>query len=93
MHVLAIVALLGGAGYGFENDWKIAKGYKSYQECRAENRWWTEELDTWNGHSFIRPCADMTLQMTSDASKAGWVRLVQTTRHNVYGQSRKGRNT
>ncbi len=30
MHVLAIVALSGGAGYVFENDWKIATGYKSY---------------------------------------------------------------
>ena len=37
MQVIAIVALLGGMGYGFENDWKIAKGYKSYNECRAEN--------------------------------------------------------
>ena len=24
MQVIAIVALLGGMGYGFENDWKIA---------------------------------------------------------------------
>ena len=31
MHIVAIVALLGGMGYGFENDWKIAKGYKSYE--------------------------------------------------------------
>ena len=31
MQVLAIVALLGGMGYGMDNDWKIAKGYKSYE--------------------------------------------------------------
>ncbi len=37
MQVIAIIALLGGMGYGFENDWKLAKGYKSYNECRAEN--------------------------------------------------------
>jgi hypothetical protein len=37
MQVLAIVALVVGVGYGMENDWKVAKAYKSYKECRAEN--------------------------------------------------------
>ena len=37
MEVLAIIGLIVGVGYGMEHDWKVAKGYKSYQECRAEN--------------------------------------------------------
>ena len=41
-------------------------------ECKAEVQWWAEELNTWNGNSFIKPCADMTLHLTSDASKKGW---------------------
>ena len=47
MHILAIVALLGGAGYGFENDWKIAKGYKSYNDCRAENPKFHNTVTQW----------------------------------------------
>ena len=37
MEVLAIIAVVVGVGFGMENDWKVAKGYKSYQDCRAEN--------------------------------------------------------
>ena len=37
MQVLAIVALLGGMGYGIDNDWKIAKAISHMNECRAEN--------------------------------------------------------
>ena len=37
MHIVAIVALLGAVGLGFENDWKVAKGFKSYSECREVN--------------------------------------------------------
>jgi hypothetical protein len=37
MELLAIIGLIVGVGYGMDHDWKVAKGYKSYQECRAEN--------------------------------------------------------
>ena len=37
MEVLAIIGLIVGVGYGMEHDWQVAKGYKSYKECRAEN--------------------------------------------------------
>ena len=37
MEILAIIGLIAGVGYGMDHDWKVAKGYKSYQECRAEN--------------------------------------------------------
>ena len=47
MHIVAIVALLGGMGYGFENDWKIAKGYKSMKECRAENPKFHNTMTQW----------------------------------------------
>ena len=47
MQVVAIIALLGGMGYGFENDWKIAKGYKSYSECRAENPKFVNSVTRW----------------------------------------------
>ena len=30
MEVLAIIGLLAGVGYGMDNDWKVAKAYKSY---------------------------------------------------------------
>ena len=34
MVVLAIIGLIVGVGYGMEHDWQVAKGYKSYEECR-----------------------------------------------------------
>ena len=34
MEVLAIIGLIVGVGYGMEHDWQVAKGYKSYKECR-----------------------------------------------------------
>ena len=34
MEVLAIISLIVGVGYGMEHDWQVAKGYKSYKECR-----------------------------------------------------------
>ena len=37
MHIVAIVALLGAVGLGFENDWAGVKAYKSYNECREAN--------------------------------------------------------
>ena len=47
MQVIAIVALLGAAGYGFENDWKEAKKYQSYKECRAENPKFHNTMTEW----------------------------------------------
>ena len=47
MQVIAIVALLGGMGYGMDNDWKIAKAYKSYNECRAENPKFHNTMTQW----------------------------------------------
>ena len=37
MELLAVIAVVVGVGYGMEHDWQVAKGYKSYQECRAEH--------------------------------------------------------
>ena len=47
MEVLAIVELLVGVGYGMEHDWKVAKGYKSYKECRAENPKHHNTMTSW----------------------------------------------
>ena len=47
MNVLIVVALLGSVGLGFQNDWKIAKGYKSYNECRAENPKFHNTMTQW----------------------------------------------
>ena len=47
MHYVAIVALLGAFGLGFENDWKIAKAYKSYSDCRAENPKFHNTMTQW----------------------------------------------
>jgi hypothetical protein len=41
-------------------------------EAIQELMWWSEELKLWNGRSIIRPSPDLTLRMTSDASKRGW---------------------
>jgi hypothetical protein len=41
-------------------------------ECTTEIRTWMADLDSWNGNSFIKPCADMTLTITSDASDLAW---------------------
>ena len=37
MNVLVVVALLGAVGYGMDNDWKVAKAYHSYENCRVDN--------------------------------------------------------
>jgi hypothetical protein len=47
MEVLAIIGLIVGVGYGMDNDWKVAKGYKSYQECRAENPKHHNTMTSW----------------------------------------------
>jgi hypothetical protein len=47
MNVLAIVALVAGVGYGVDNDWKVAKAYKSYNECRAENPKFHNTMTAW----------------------------------------------
>lgn len=47
MEVLAIIGLVVGLGYGMDHDWKVAKGYKSYQECRAENPKFHNTMTSW----------------------------------------------
>ena len=47
MHIVAIVALLGAVGLGFENDWKVAKGFKSYSECREANPKFHNTMTQW----------------------------------------------
>jgi hypothetical protein len=47
MNVLVVVALLGAVGLGFENDWKIAKSYKSYNDCRVENPKFHNTMTQW----------------------------------------------
>ena len=47
MEVLAIIGLIVGVGYGMENDWQVAKGYKSYKECRAENPKHHNTMTSW----------------------------------------------
>ena len=47
MHIVAIIALLGGMGYGFENDWKVAKAYKSYENCRVDHPKVQNTMTSW----------------------------------------------
>ena len=47
MEVLAIIGLIVGVGYGMEHDWQVAKGYKSYKECRAENPKHHNTMTSW----------------------------------------------
>ena len=47
MEVLAIIGLIVGVGYGMEHDWKVAKGYKSFKECRAENPKHHNTMTSW----------------------------------------------
>ena len=48
MQVLAIILAVGAIiGYGMENDWKVAKGYKSYQECREINPKHHNTMTSW----------------------------------------------
>ena len=47
MEVIAILALVGGVGYGMEHDWQAAKALQSYQECRAENPKFHNTMTQW----------------------------------------------
>lgn len=47
MEILAIIGLIAGVGYGVENEWKVAKGYKSFHECRAENPKHHNTMTSW----------------------------------------------
>ena len=47
MNVLIVVALLGAVGLGFENDWAIAKGFKSYSECREAHPKFVNSMTEW----------------------------------------------
>ena len=57
----------------------LCKNGQSYEavvelnrECQEELNWWLEEIQLWNGRSLIKPCPDLTLDLTSNASKLGW---------------------
>ena len=47
MQVIAIIALLGGMGYGIDNDWKVAKAYKSYENCRVDHPKVQNTMTSW----------------------------------------------
>ena len=47
MEVLALIGLIVGVGYGVDNDWKVAKGYKSYQDCRVEHPKQVNTMTSW----------------------------------------------
>ena len=41
-------------------------------ECKAELQWWIESVPQWNGRSVIRPSPDLSINITTDASRRGW---------------------
>ena len=47
MNILVVLVLLAGIGYGVDNEWKVAKGYKTYQDCRAENPKVVNTMTNW----------------------------------------------
>ena len=47
MEVLAILGLIAGIGYGMDNDWKVAKAYKSYENCRVDNQKHHNTMTSW----------------------------------------------
>jgi hypothetical protein len=47
MEVLAIIGLLVGVGYGMDNDWKVAKAYHSYENCRVDNPKVQNTMTSW----------------------------------------------
>ena len=47
MELLAIVALVVGVGYGVDNDWKVAKAYKSYENCRVDHPKHHNTMTSW----------------------------------------------
>jgi hypothetical protein len=47
MELLAIIGLVVGVGYGVDNDWKVAKAYKSYENCRVDNPKVQNTMTSW----------------------------------------------
>jgi len=47
MNVLVLVALVVGVGYGVDNDWKVAKAYKSYENCRVDHPKVQNTMTSW----------------------------------------------
>ena len=47
MELLAIVALVVGVGYGVDNDWKVAKEYKTLQECKEAHPHTPNTMTSW----------------------------------------------
>ena len=47
MELLTIVALIVGVGYGMENDWQVAKAYKSYENCRVDHPKHHNTMTSW----------------------------------------------
>ena len=57
----------------------LFQGHQSYEsliqitpECKAELQWWIESVPQWNGRSVIRPSPDLSINITTDASRRGW---------------------
>ena len=47
MQLIAILAVIGGIGYGMDNDWKVAKAYKSYENCRVDHPKHHNTMTSW----------------------------------------------
>ena len=47
MELLAILGLLAGIGYGMDNDGKVAKAYKSYENCRVDHPKHHNTMTSW----------------------------------------------
>lgn len=47
MQLIVILAVIGGIGYGMDNDWKVAKAYKSYENCRVDHPKHHNTMTSW----------------------------------------------
>ena len=48
MELLAIIGLVVGVGYGVDNDWKVAKEYKTLQECKEAHPHTPNTMTSWS---------------------------------------------
>ena len=47
MELLAIIGLIVGVGYGVDNDFKVTKAYKSYENCRVDHPKVQNTMTSW----------------------------------------------
>ena len=59
MQVLAIIGLIVGVGYGMDNDWKVAKAYHSYENCRVDHPKHVNSMTSWK----YDPCNAITYKL------------------------------